>query len=683
MSSAANRREPPGSIPAGMGARAWTAIGVVAIFVLTFAAYWPVLTGGWVWDDHSEILSSPVVRDPAGLGMIWRGEGTLDYFPLKTTVQWLQWRWWGQNTTGYHVTNVALHALSSVLLWRVLQQLGLSAVAAAASGLLFAVHPLCVESVAWIAELKNALSLPPLLLSLSAYLGFTENGRRRNYVCALAWYVIAALCKSSVVMLPMFLLVYHAWRRDGANGKQAWRNVLVALLPFFATSLLFGVIAIAFQHHRAIGTWELPVATPLERTGRAAAMLGFYGLKSLLPHNLLPMYPREAVSASPVIQVGIWLALAAVVVVGIRSWNSWGRHVLLALAWFSLHLLPVLGFVDMAYFYLGWVADHFAYISLAGLVGIVGVAWERSRARKRGPRALASALALTAVGAGWVLTRQHAAHFRSEEALWRYTLAKNPQAWIGHNNLAFALSGDGKFAEALAHATEAMRLKPDYTDAHLTRAEALLGLGRLDEARAAAAAADKLLPKPPAVLHEKLGSALLRAGRVAEARQHLATAADSDPNLPQAQKDLAVALYFQGQTAEAIRHYERGLALAPDADTHANCGLAYVQLQQMPAATRHFEAALRLDPNNLTAHYNFGIALAKAGRAAEARAHFERVLALKPDHAEAYYHIGELLLAAGQPGAAREAFQTALKIKPGLAEARARLHLLERGALQP
>src|SRR5581483_3716287 len=233
-----------------MALEQWTrrALAVAVIVLAAGFAYAPVLHGDFVWDDHSEITHNDEIQAPDGLRRIWQGEGSLDYFPLKSSLQWLEWRLFHADTLGYHVANLALHLLGALLVWRLATRLGVRH--GWLAGLIFALHPLAVESVAWIAEFKNVLSLPPLLLAAECYLTFDATGRRRAYAGALAWFIVALLCKTSVVTFPLALLLYAGWKR----GRVAGRDVRAAA-PFLAVAVALGLVTVWFQHHRAIGSW--------------------------------------------------------------------------------------------------------------------------------------------------------------------------------------------------------------------------------------------------------------------------------------------------------------------------------------------------------------------------------------------------------------------------------------------
>jgi protein O-mannosyl-transferase len=642
--------------------------GVVTIIAAAWCAFAPALRGNFLWDDHSELTSNAEIKARDGLGKIWRGEGTLDYFPLKSSVQWVQWRLWGERPLGYHVTNLMLHMMSALLVWRLLTKLGVTV--GWIGGLLFAVHPLTVESVAWIAELKNVLSLPPLLLAAIAFIDFTERRSATYLAASLAYFLAAVLCKSSVVMLPVVLLVYVWWRKSRLE-----RGDVLATLPYFAVSLVLGLVTIWFQHERAIAQWQIEMGSGVERAGRALGAVAFYATKSFWPGTQLPIYPRATVE-SAASQAAALFGFAVLLGWAWRHRSTWGRHALLGLSWFLLHLIPVLGLVKMSFLYFSWVSEHFAYLPLVGVAGLAAAGCDYFWRQRTQLRPLVAAVVASVALLAIMGTRAYAVQFTSEQTLWRYTLRHNPDAWIAHSNLAVPLLLERRLEEALEHAETAVRLKPDYASAHANAVNALANLGRTDATLAAVRRAEQN-NATSAELYASGAIALLRAGRYAPSIELYQRAIALKPGLVKAHREMGVALYLSVRLDEAIASYERGLALAPDADTHANCGVALVARGRVTEAIRHYEAALRLAPDHLDARYNLGVALVRAHEPAAGLESLEQVLERKPDHAEAHFNRGEALVALGRRDEARIAFETALRWKPTLTEARQQLDKLK------
>ena len=631
-------------------------------------AFSPAMEGDWLWDDHAEILEARDVRDPGGLARIWTAPSSPDYLPLKTTVQWLQWRCWGDRSTlGYHLTNLGLHLCAALLVWRLLGKLGLRR--AWLGGLLFAIHPLVVESVAWIAELKNTLSLPLLLLALCAWLDFDERRRAGDYLWALLLFLAAMLCKSSVVMLPVILLVHAWWKR----GRIGW-GVLRASAAFFAVSLAFGFVTVWFQQQRAIGAGELPVGGLLSRFAAAGLGVGFYFAKGVLPAGLMPVYPRWAVDPPSAWQFLPWALLGAA-----AGWlwsrrDGWGRHALLGLGFFFLNLLPVLGLIKMSYQYIAWAADHFVYLPLIGVIGLAvagaGAVIDALPAARRGWAwgAIAAACAGLAVA-----SHRYAGVFRSEETLWTYTVRQNPGAVVARNNLAKVFVDSGRVAEAIAQYEAALRLDPRSAEAHANLGNVLVQAGRLTEGISHEEEALRLRPNAAATWGN-LGGALLQAGRREEAITRLREATRLDPGSAGVHANLGRALAQTERWPEAIGEYEKAVRIQPDdAGAHSDLANALGRTGRTAEAIQHFETALRLAPGDAGAEYNLAYTLDRAGRAADAIGHYEAALRLKPDFAEAHSNLGAALIRLGRVPEAIRHLEQAVQANPDYADARANL----------
>jgi tetratricopeptide (TPR) repeat protein len=622
--------------------RVWPALLIV---VAGLWAHGPALHGGWVWDDTLEVTQNPVLRDPAGLARIWMGPVGSDYFPLKSTVLWFEWHLWGEAPAGYHAVSIALHLLGALLFWQLLAKLGVRL--AWAGGLLFAIHPLAVESVAWASELKNTLSLPLLLLSLILFLEFDQKGSGpefrnsrglRNsgpdpfYWLSLLCFLAALLSKTSVVMAPAMLLL-HAWWRRGRLGR---RDLLLAA-PFLALSLALGLVTVHFQSRLALGQWTIPWGGLGSRLAVAGLNLGFYLRLCLWPAGLLPIYPQWSVTPPALVQFLPWvLVLALGGWLGTRR-TAWSRAALLGLGCFVLNLLPVLGFVPMSYFHIAWAADHLAYLPLLGVIGLAAAGLDLVRSR-------------LAVGVGLAVmtvflasqSRRYAESFRDDGTLWSRTLEGNPTAWLAHNNLANFLAARGEREAAMGHFAEALRLKPDYPEAHYNWGLALALAGRLPEAVVHFEAAVRLRPDS-AVMQEKLGNARVNMGRPEEALVPYRKALELDPRSAEAEANLGVALVQLGRIPEAIGAMEAALRIDPGyVAGYVNLGNALSRVGRTGAAIEQYQAAQRLGAADPNLDFNLATALLQAGRKTEAISQYEAVLQLRPGDDETRKLLAEL-----------------------------------------
>ncbi len=524
-----------------MHARAQRWAWAAGIVLAGAAAYYPSLAGGWLWDDDQYVTQNPLLRSAAGLRRIWLEPAGVNYFPLTQTARWLQWHAWGAAPLGYRVTNLLLHLAAALLVWRVAAGLrgpaGFRHWGAALAGLLFAVHPLAVESVAWIAELSNLLALVLLLAAFDAWLD-GEGSRWR----AFAWFVAALLAKSTAAAFPLVLLLHSAWRRGRPD-----RADLRAILPFLGAALGFGAVAVAFERARAIGS----AGPPLEGLGWRVIGSGrlalFYLGKCLWPAGLMPIYPRWRAAPPGVAALLAWPFWAALLVLLWSRRKSWGRPALFGLGCFLAALLPLLGFIPMAYLRLSWAADHFAYLALPAAAILAGAAAEALGAAGLAA-GLAAALALAAA------SRSYARAFTGPEALWTLALERNPGAWSAHNDLGSIRFDQRRLAEAESQFREAVRLNPGYAEGWNNLGVAEAEEGRRGEAESAYRRALALRPAY-ADARCNLGNALLQDGRPGEEAPEYEAALRLKEPFPEAHYNRGLALRALGRPEEAEREF--------------------------------------------------------------------------------------------------------------------------------
>ena len=527
---------------------------VLVLLGLVILVYLPAMSGGFVWDDEDLLLTNPVVQSAHGLYRIWCTTECSDYFPLTWTSFWIEWRLWGPDPVPYHVVNVLLHAVASVLLWRVLQRLGIPGAWLAA--MLFAIHPVNVVSVAWISERKNTLSQAFVFLTLLAYLRYSADGRWGWYAASLAVFVLALLSKTSAVMLPVVLLGVVWWQ----DGRINWRR-FVSTVPFFVVSAVLGLVTVRFQYHQAIGDEVVRPEGLVSRLAAAGWAVWFYAYKALVPLRLRSVYPRWDVSSPGVVA---FIPTAAALIGLLVCWwyrNRWARPWFAGLGYFVVMLLPVLGFFDMAFAKYSLVADHLQYVALPGVVALsVGGAvslWRRRRLPRVAGMVVAGGIVLSLSALTW-----HRGHvFRNNETFLRNAVAGSPASSDLRYNLGTFLAIQGNLTEAEEHLTEAVRLDPDDSEMHFNLARLLAETGRPEQAVDQYTEAMRCDPNDAAA-HNSVGMLLVRMGRPEQAVPHFVRATELDPQSPELLLNLASTLHLLGRLDEAGEAAQRALELA-------------------------------------------------------------------------------------------------------------------------
>ncbi len=669
----------PESRPPSPRARlGWTA---ALVLVLTLACYWPALNGDMLWDDDAHVTRRGL-QSLSGLLQIWTNlHATQQYYPLLHSAFWLEHGLWGGSTLGYHLANVLLHASASLLLILVLRRLGVPG--ARLAGLLFAVHPVCVESVAWISEQKNTLSLVFYLLAALAYLGFErfrgQPGAVKAYALASALFLCALLTKSVTATLPAALLVVLWWR----NGRLLWRRDAAPLVPWFAAAAACGLLTSWVE--RAIGgaqgaAFDLTLAERFLLAGRA---VWFYLGKLLWPSELLFLYPRWDVKSAS----SGWAAyLAAAVAVTAALWalRRRSRGPLAAWLLYVGSLFPALGFFNVYPFLFSYVADHFQYLaSMAVFAAFAAAVVPRFDRANANARAAGLGLAGALIALLVILSNAQSQAYADSKTLYTATLQGNPQSWMAHNNLGTWYKDHGDPKQAVAHYQEALRLKKDYAQAHNN-----LGLwceenGDADGAIAHFREAIRLKPAFPEA-HNNLGSLLgSMPGRLDEAVSEFREALRLVPDFPLAHSNLGAALLkAPGHRSEAIAQFEEAVRLDPGfAAAHAGLGYALSTMpERLDEAVAQFEEALSLDPADAQVHNNLGLALNAQGRVQEAIDHFEEALRLRPGFAEIRLNIAIACLGAGNRMEAARQLEEYLQVRPANETTRQILAQIQGGA---
>jgi len=530
---------------------------ITLLICAIIVAYLPAMDGSFIWDDDAHV-TRPDLRSLHGLLRIWLELGaTQQYYPLLHSVFWFEHRLWGDDPVAYRVMNVLLHAVAVCLLFQVLRRLKIPGAALAAA--IFALHPVHVESVAWISEQKNTLSAVFYLAAVLAYLRFDEERDVPSYVLASTFFVFALLTKTVTASLPAALLVIFWWQR----GRLSWQRDVVPLLPWCVAGVTGGLLT-AWVERRLIGAEGAPFElTLLQRCLLAGRVVWFYLGKLFWPVDLLFIYPRWTVN--PAVWWQYLFSIGAVALVA-AAWfvRRRSRGLLAALLFFIGSLFPVLGFFNVFPFIFSFVADHFQYLSSLGIIVAISAVISLSLARMpRRPRRAGQALCIMLLAVLGLSTWLRSQTYSDPQTLYQTTLDKNPDCWMCRNNLGILLSNAGESGAAIEQFEATLRLKPDDSFAHNNLGKMLFQAGQFSAATDHFEQAVKQKPKS-ALMHMNLGSVLLTTGRLSEAVDHYQQAVRLRPTFVEARYRLGTALLLMEKLSEAKEQYESVLRLNPD-----------------------------------------------------------------------------------------------------------------------
>lgn len=643
-------------------------LAAAAILAATFIAFSPALRGEFIWDDDAHV-TRPELQSARGLYRIWfELDATQQYYPLLHTAFWIEHQLWGDDPLPYHLTNILQHALAALLVMAIARRL-LAArgfpwadAASALAAAVFALHPVQVESVAWVTEQKNTLSGLLYLSALWAYLRFDASRRPRTYALASTLFSLGLLCKTVIATLPAAVLVIVWWIR----GRIRMRQDVAPLLPWFAVGALAGAFT-AWVEHDIIGAkgaaFELSAAERLLLAGR---VVWFYLGKLVWPANLIFIYPRWQIDAGAAWQWLFPVAAAAVLVLA-AAYARRSRSPLAALLFFGGTLFPVLGFFNVYPFLFSYVADHFQYLACLGVIVLLSAALTRAAAWI--PRPPVRTLVLTAIPVGLgMLSFMQSRLYADRETLYVSTLMDNPSCWLAYNNLGAVYLHAGHPDAALEQFHQALTLRPEYPEALSNLGAALGALGRFEDALAPLHASVALQPDNPDAL-ANLGVALLGAGRTQEAVEHLEHMLRMRPQDAQAHTALGAALMAAGRHTEALAAYRRAVELdSGQREAQLQLDLARAVTLPPDQAVGQLRTLAAAHPDSGDVHFALAGALAKAGQAAEASAQYQRTLELQPQRVEAHNNLGILLTEQGRFADAIPHFEDAIRVQPDAPE---------------
>jgi len=633
------------------------------ILAATLAAYFPALGAGFVWDDDAYV-TKPALRGLHGLWRIWFELGSTEqYYPLLHGAFWVEHRLWGDWAPAYHLVNVLLHAAAAFLFMLVLRRLlpqGAGSRVPLFAALLFALHPVCVESVAWISEQKNTQSTVFYLLAALFYLKWESGGRgsRRLYGAATLLFVAALLSKTVSATLPAALLVVAWWRR----GRISWRQDVGPLASWIVLGGAAGVFS-GWVERTYIGASGSAFA--LDLAGRfvlAGRVTLFYLGKLLWPLDLSFTYPRWQVDATVAWQ---WLFSLAVIALtlALALLHRRTRAPLAAWLFFVGSLVPTIGFFNIYAYVFSYVADHWQYLASLGVFALAAGAWDAeirkgklviSKDSTRGGEGvrtrrisrdhlpittftftkIAPIFVCVVLGA---LTWRQCRLYHSKETLYLGTLRANPRAWMSDNNLGNLYSAQGRYAEAISHYDSALRVREDLAEAHYNLGLALMRTGRIEESVPQFQRAIRLED------HDRRGN---------------------DPAQAAPFDNLGLALNLLGRPEEAIPCFLESLRIAPDApDVEYNLGNAYAAAERWTDALGRYRRALQLRPDYAAVHTNMGAVLAQTGHVPEGVAELREAIRIDPGYASAHDILGQILGGEGFDREGRAELEEAARLK--------------------
>ena len=578
---------------------------------------------------------------------------------------------WGFDPTGYHVVNVLLHLANTLLLWHLVRRLAVPGAWVVAA--VFAVHPLHVESVAWVIERKDVLSGLFYLAAVLAWMRFVEQPRPRYYVGSLVLYAAGLLSKSIVITLPVALLIWHWWQQGRVTSTD-----LLRLVPFFAVGLAIAVGDLSFYWSTGAASFDYSLT---ERTLIAARALWFYAGNLLWPTNLAVIYPRWDVRVADPLAWGYLIAAVALVVALWCFRPQLGRGPLAGALFFAVTLSPILGFVDHGYMQYAFVADRFQYLAGIGVMGVVigSATYGVGRLSDWWKKGALVVVAVVLIVLG-VLTWRQASIYRDQETLNRHIIALNPQAWSAHLILSDVLYEQGRYDEALTSADVAVEQVPESFEvhAHANLGRILNALGQYEEAEPHLRRATALKPQAKSA-HFGLGAALYGQGRYAEALAATRVAIEQDPDFVKAHFNLGVILSALERFEEAEFHLRRAIALNPQ-DMDASQELAEVLFrmgqdaqdnEQSEAAAEYYMRAFETAPRHTKAIRRLAHLRLEQQRYEESLDIFQRLIDIDPSDAVAQGNMGIVLYYLGRSDEALQYFDRALSLDPTLENVRA------------
>ena len=642
------------------------------LFVATLFSHWQAIGGGFIWDDDAHITRE-WLRSLQGLWSIWFKLGaTQQYYPLIHSAFWFEHALWGDTAWCYHLTNIFLHSIACFILVAVLRRLEIPG--AWVAGFIFALHPVHVESVAWITEQKNTISAIFYLLAAFNYIKFDKERIWMQYGFATLFFVLALLSKTVTASLPAALLVIFWWKR----GKLTFKGDVLPLLPWFILGASGGIFT-AWVERVFIGAQgsdylSAVTLTPFTRYLLAGHVIWFYLAKLIWPANLIFIYEHWNISASNpwdyTYSIGIFILLGGLLKFALKPWSgvtagTLSRAPLAGFLFFSGTLFPVLGFANVYPFMFSYVADHFQYLASLGIIVPIAAGltlWvDKLSGENKGMGSAIGGVLLALLG---FLSWNQCSIYSDAQTLYQATITRNPSCWMAHNNLGAILLGQGKVQESADQFQAALNIRPPYPDAQSNMCSVLIRTGHYQEAIVHGMEAVRLRPTS-AENENNLAIALADIGRTSEAVIHYKAALKIRPNYVEVLNNLGNAYLNLGLKQDALVAYQEAIKYSPNfADVYNNLGLLLSGAGHMPEAITQYEQAVKLQPNTASFHGNLGVAYGNVGRAAESIAQLQLSLQLNPNASDVWFYFANALAGAGKFTEAEVPYLNTLKLNP-------------------
>lgn len=642
------------------------------LFLATLFSHWQAIGGGFIWDDDAHVTKE-ALRSLDGLWAIWFKLGaTQQYYPLVHSIFWFEHALWGDAASYYHIVNILLHTVVAFLLVAVLRKLEMPG--AWLAGFVFALHPVHVESVAWITEQKNTISALFYFATALFYLRFLAQRERKLYFLALGFFVLALLSKTVTATLPAALLVILWWK----NGRISWRKDVIPLIPFFILGIAGGCFT-AWVERVYIGAQGVDylsavTLTPVTRVLLAGHVLWFYIGKLLWPVNLIFIYEHWNLSASNpvdyVYTLGILVILGVLFRIAVKGFNARGsdtysRAPLAGFLFFCGTLFPVLGFANVYPFMFSYVADHFQYLGSIGILvplcAAITLSFDRLSHENRG---MASAIGGVFIALLGFLSWNQCSIYTDAETLYKSTITRNPSCWMAHNNLGAIWLNAGRIAEATEQFQAAISIRKNYPDAQSNMCGVLIKTGHYKEAVEHAELAVALRPGSPQN-ENNLAIALAGVGRTQEAIEHYKISLKIMPNFVEALNNLANAYMTIGRKQDALECYQTAIKYSPNfPDAYSNLALLLMGVGHTQEAAGLYEKAVQLIPNNFAYRTNLGLCYSNLGRQNEAIAQFGESLKLNQNVADTWFYLANSYITLGRYAESESPLLNVLKLNP-------------------